>query len=102
MNTKVDESGTPVKTTWNTVEFDNCESAEKYCDSKEGRGVKNAYTYKGNIFRCYNHQSFLPLHLIGKDKADFDCERFKEIGCSPQEVYEYSLEHNFIAPPGFF
>ena len=55
---KFDEMKWIIATTWYVLEFDDWAIVERYINSNdENLGVKNSYTFDGNIFKCYNSKS---------------------------------------------
>ncbi|MDR3022049.1 MAG: zonular occludens toxin domain-containing protein [Clostridiales bacterium] len=96
------EDEVPIKITWETTEFDSTEQAERYADSREGRGRKGKYVFKDNIFACYNSTSFKSLHLFDKVSNDFEYEQFDSDDLSPQSVIQYNYEHSYFAPLNYY
>ena len=58
MNHSYDNMGRILSSTWSTLEFDDWADVERYINSNdEGVGVKNSYTFNGDIFSCYNSKA---------------------------------------------
>lgn len=72
MNHKLDDVGRVQSTTWNVLEFDDWSNVEKYINYNDSAlGVRNTYTFLGDIFGCYNSKCNRNLFYIKGSNFNF-------------------------------
>jgi energy-coupling factor transporter ATP-binding protein EcfA2 len=70
---KYDKYGTLIETTWDCIEFYSTDDAEKYSDSKIicDNSKKTKYTFKGNIYACYDSFAYWRAYYNVPKNADY-------------------------------
>ncbi|MCL2861014.1 MAG: hypothetical protein FWE22_01180 [Firmicutes bacterium] len=95
MTHKYDRWGCLKSTTWHYNVFDNCFLVDQYLSSgkTDNKARREKFTFKGNVFKFYNHQHGRPAFYNGAYDRDFDLPKkksFEEIRKKP--VVDLSVE----------